>query len=62
MALIEFIVLLDGTPIDVPKIEEPTQEQVDEVHAKLMTQLVDLFEKHKHLYLQDPENAKLIIL
>lgn len=53
---------LDGTPIDVPKAETPTKEQINELQEKLVAQLEELFEKYKYSYLDEPENAKLEFL
>ncbi|KAJ8946391.1 hypothetical protein NQ318_011797 [Aromia moschata] len=50
-----------GEPIDVPKIEQPTREQVDEYHSKFVDKLIQLFEEQKFKYLEKPDGAKLII-
>lgn len=47
--------------MEVPKIEEPTVEQINEYHAKFTKQLIDLFETHKSKYLEDHENTYLIL-
>lgn len=60
MSLLVYFV--DGTPIDAPKTELPTAEQINEVQQKIMAQLQELFEKYKYSYLDDPENAKLVFL
>ncbi|KAI6219016.1 hypothetical protein M3Y99_01679100 [Aphelenchoides fujianensis] len=49
-----------GSPIHVPKTPEPTQEQIDGLHAKYVAALVDLFETHKHRY-DIPEDQHLVI-
>lgn len=36
-----------GTPMQVPRVEEPTAEQVDEWHGKYCEALQALFERHK---------------
>ncbi|KAK6040537.1 diacylglycerol acyltransferase, partial [Cooperia oncophora] len=36
-----------GAPIDVPKILEPTDEEVDRLHRQYCDALIDLFEQHK---------------
>ncbi|MED6123264.1 Diacylglycerol O-acyltransferase 2 [Stylosanthes scabra] len=36
-----------GTPIEPPKIPEPTQEEVDRVLSEFVDALQDLFERHK---------------
>ena len=37
-----------GSPIDVPKIDEVTNEKVEEYHQLFVDELVKLFERHKH--------------
>lgn len=39
-----------GAPIDVEQVENPTQEQIDELHRNYCTALNDLFETHKLKY------------
>eukprot|EP00923_Selenidium_pygospionis_P058702 GHVN01103138.1.p1 GENE.GHVN01103138.1~~GHVN01103138.1.p1 ORF type:complete len:803 (+),score=216.05 GHVN01103138.1:191-2410(+) len=39
-----------GRPIDVPHIENPTQQQIDEAHTKYVNGLVDLYNKFKFVY------------
>ncbi|XP_065157473.1 2-acylglycerol O-acyltransferase 1-like isoform X2 [Atheta coriaria] len=51
-----------GRPMEIPKIQNPTPEQVDEIHAKFKQCLIDLFEEQKRTYLKDAENVKLEIL
>lgn len=36
-----------GPPLQLPKIQQPSCSDVDEWHAKYITALLDLFEKHK---------------
>ncbi|KAL4169495.1 hypothetical protein KRP22_010414 [Phytophthora ramorum] len=36
-----------GEPLDVPHIENPTQEDVDKVHAKYFSVLQEMFDKYK---------------
>ncbi|GMR59931.1 hypothetical protein PMAYCL1PPCAC_30126, partial [Pristionchus mayeri] len=49
-----------GAPIPVEKTENPSQEQVDELHAQYMKQLTQLFEEHKNKY-GVPEDNHLVI-
>jgi len=42
-----------GTPISVPRIENPSQEEVDEFHDKYMKSLVKLFNDNKKKYARD---------
>lgn len=36
-----------GEPITIPKLEHPTQQDIDLYHAMYMEALVKLFDKHK---------------
>lgn len=36
-----------GNPIKLPKIDNPTQEDVDKWHAVYVEKLIDLFERNK---------------
>ncbi|XP_074133852.1 diacylglycerol O-acyltransferase 2-like protein 6 [Sminthopsis crassicaudata] len=49
-----------GEPIPVPKIEKPSQELIDEYHARYIKALQKLFEKHKVHY-GIPETQELTI-
>ncbi|KAF2880663.1 hypothetical protein ILUMI_25502 [Ignelater luminosus] len=49
-----------GKPIDVERVEDATQEQIDALHATFIKQLTELFDKHKHKYLEDPETTLVI--
>jgi len=55
------ICVVVGTPMDIPKLDNPTYEQVDEYHAKFIKHLQEMFETQKYNYLDDPENKKLVI-
>ncbi|CAD7077174.1 unnamed protein product [Hermetia illucens] len=50
-----------GAPLEVPHNTNPTWDEINEVHAKFIEALIDLFETHKHKYIQDAKNVKLII-
>ncbi|CAG5119165.1 unnamed protein product [Candidula unifasciata] len=39
-----------GAPLDVKKVEEPTDDQVSDLHDQYCKALVELFEKHKFQY------------
>jgi hypothetical protein len=39
-----------GEPVQCPQIDEPTQEQVDLYHQKLLDSYQELFDKHKIAY------------
>lgn len=42
-----------GAPIKVAKVEAPTREEIDALHALYISKLNDLFEEHKEKYLVD---------
>ncbi|KAJ8971564.1 hypothetical protein NQ317_004118 [Molorchus minor] len=50
-----------GKPIEVPKIENPTKDLIDEYHQKFIEKLTEMFEEQKYNYLDKPEDKKLII-
>ena len=51
-----------GAPIPVKKIEEPSQEQIDAVHAEYCARLRELFNEHKVKLGGLPESAELEFL
>ncbi|KAK9302945.1 hypothetical protein QLX08_005213 [Tetragonisca angustula] len=53
------ITVVVGSPMDLPKIEEPTEEQVNEYHGKFVDHLVDFFEKEKHKYVENADSVHL---
>lgn len=55
------ITLVVGHPIDVEKVDNPTQEDIDNLHQAFQEKLQELFENEKHKYLKDPHKKKLII-
>lgn len=54
-----FFFISVGKPIELPKIEAPTAEQIDEYHKKFMENLTELFETQKHNYIKNAETATL---
>lgn len=54
-----FFFISVGSPIELPKIAEPTADQINEHHEKFVQQLIELFETQKHNYLKNPEKAVL---
>lgn len=48
-----------GRPLEVPKVENPSTELIDEYHEKFYQALNGLFEDYKALYDEAGENAKL---
>ncbi|KAF2903888.1 hypothetical protein ILUMI_02283 [Ignelater luminosus] len=50
-----------GKPIEVEKTPYPTQEQIEDLHARFTKGLIELFEEQKYNYLAHPKNVELII-
>lgn len=50
-----------GRPIEVEKVPNPTNGQIDELHKKFMKELHKMFEEQKHNYLDNPNDKHLII-
>lgn len=50
-----------GKPIDVEKVEAPTQEQVDKLHAQFIEELKELFESEKHKYIENADQIHVIV-
>lgn len=50
-----------GAPIDVIQNLKPSREEVAQMHANYVEALTKLFEDHKHTYIKDAENVKLLI-
>ena len=48
-----------GSPMELPKIEEPTREQVEEYHEKFVKHLVNFFENEKHKYIKNADSVHL---
>ena len=42
-----------GKPIPVSQVDEPTQEQIDQLHSTYIHELTSLFNQHKGAYLDD---------
>ncbi|KAL3277965.1 hypothetical protein HHI36_013305 [Cryptolaemus montrouzieri] len=56
------ITMLVGPPIDVMKNGSPTAEEVDEIHARFIHELCNLFEANKHFYLNKCEDIHIEII
>ena len=41
---------LVGGPISTPKIENPSQKEIDELHAKYLAALRELYDKYNPVY------------
>ncbi|EEZ98241.2 2-acylglycerol O-acyltransferase 1 isoform X1 [Tribolium castaneum] len=48
-----------GTPIEVERVENPSQEQIDALHNKFKLELKNLFEEYKFKFLDNPEQTFL---
>ncbi|XP_050440927.1 2-acylglycerol O-acyltransferase 2-A-like [Adelges cooleyi] len=55
------IVTVVGKPIDLPKISNPTKEEIDKYHKMYVTELTKLFEEHKNKYSTYPEEMNLVL-
>ncbi|XP_063914054.1 2-acylglycerol O-acyltransferase 2-like [Zophobas morio] len=51
-----------GKAIEVEKVENPTNEEIDSLHAKFVQELKDLFDLHKDKFLEKPDDDSLQIL
>lgn len=49
-----------GAPIDVPKIEEPTNEDIDRWHDVYVQALVKLYDEYKDKYDKDRKRELII--
>ncbi|EEB16858.1 Diacylglycerol O-acyltransferase, putative [Pediculus humanus corporis] len=50
-----------GKPIEVERIDEPSQEQIDDLHSRFIESLEKLFETEKHKYIENAKETNLII-
>lgn len=55
------ITVVVGSPIELPKIPEPTSEEVNEYHEKFIKHLNALFEAEKHKYIENADSVSLEI-
>ncbi|XP_050574128.1 2-acylglycerol O-acyltransferase 1-like [Bombus affinis] len=53
------ITVVVGSPMELPKIEEPTREQIEEYHEKFITHLEKFFENEKHKYIENADSVHL---
>ncbi|XP_076643263.1 2-acylglycerol O-acyltransferase 2-A [Halictus rubicundus] len=56
------ITVVVGSPVEVPKIPEPTAEHIDKYHEMFITRLVELFENNKHKYVENADSVNLELL
>ncbi|XP_039428745.1 2-acylglycerol O-acyltransferase 2-A-like isoform X2 [Culex pipiens pallens] len=50
-----------GRPIEMGKIEKPTQADVDKLHERFCKELTELFEENKPKYVENYKNVKLVL-
>lgn len=50
-----------GEPVEVQKIDNPSKEDVAQLHERFCNALEELFEKHKSKYVENYESVKLIM-
>jgi len=50
-----------GAPIEVEQNQNPSQQEIDDLHAKFVEAIIKLYEDYKDKYLTNCENAKLVI-
>ncbi|XP_033362247.1 2-acylglycerol O-acyltransferase 1-like [Bombus vosnesenskii] len=53
------ITVVVGSPMELPKIEEPTREQVEEYHEKFVKHLEKFFENEKYKYIENADSVHL---
>ncbi|XP_011879002.1 PREDICTED: 2-acylglycerol O-acyltransferase 2-like isoform X2 [Vollenhovia emeryi] len=53
------VTVVVGSPIELPKITDPTPEEIDTYHDKFTKQLIELFETQKHNYIKNAEKVTL---
>jgi hypothetical protein len=49
-----------GPPLEVPRIQNPSQEVVDEYLDRYITAVTGLFHRHKHKYANSPDERLVI--
>ncbi|XP_011878992.1 PREDICTED: diacylglycerol O-acyltransferase 2-like isoform X1 [Vollenhovia emeryi] len=53
------VTVVVGSPIELPKITDPTPEEINTYHDKFTKQLIELFETQKHNYIKNAEKVTL---
>ncbi|CAH1396906.1 unnamed protein product [Nezara viridula] len=56
------MVTVVGEPIDIPKITEPSEKDIEYYHSLYKEALTRLFEENRHQYVSYPSDTKLIIV
>ncbi|KAJ3206720.1 Diacylglycerol O-acyltransferase 2 [Dinochytrium kinnereticum] len=47
------LITVVGAPLEVEKVEKPSQEQIDELHGKYLAHLTALYDEYKDIYFKD---------
>jgi 2-acylglycerol O-acyltransferase 2 len=50
-----------GAPIEVIENSSPSREEVGEMHQKFIEEIGKLFEDHKHKYIKNADNVKIVL-
>lgn len=50
-----------GTPLEVQKIDDPSKEEIEQLHQRFCNALEELFEKHKSKFVENHQSVKLKI-
>lgn len=50
-----------GTPLEVQKVDDPSKDEIEQLHQRFCIALEELFEKHKTKYVENHQNVKLKI-
>ncbi|CAL7934122.1 unnamed protein product [Xylocopa violacea] len=53
------ITVVVGAPLKIPKIEEPTNEEINEYHQKFIDSVVKTFEAEKHKYIENADSVHI---
>lgn len=56
------ITMVIGEAIEVAQVDNPTEEQIDELHQRFMVALRDLFDEYKHKVKGGWQNKQLHIV
>lgn len=50
-----------GSPVEVTKSEQPSEQEIEELHTRFCKTLEELFETNKTKYIENHENVKLVL-
>ncbi|XP_066580915.1 2-acylglycerol O-acyltransferase 1-like [Prorops nasuta] len=51
-----------GSPLELPKIKDPSKAEIEKYHEKFTNHLLEFFESNKHKYLEDAENIHIELI